>query len=114
MTRRYFDCSHAQGPVRVTLGYDRPLDEFFLQVARRPRDENDEIELSDHPYVYLSLDDPEAPTDDLEYFRSKLRDIGITLPESMYLAVEEDALERIGNLIAEHFANGRIMLRHSD
>lgn len=113
MTRRYFDTQHSTGPVRVILGYDRPLDEFFLQVARRPRHEDDDI--PDHDaYVYLSLDDPHARTDDLEYFRAQLTALGLQIPESMFLAVTEDALDRVGNLIAEHFANGRIMLRRTD
>jgi len=110
MTRRYFDGDYADRPIRVTLGYDRPLDEFFLQIIYRPKDEDEELE--DYPYVYVSLDDPDALTDDLEYFRAKLRELHIVVPESMFLAVNEDAADGVGNLIAEHFANGRIMLRH--
>ncbi len=113
MTRRYFDTQHTTGPVRVILGYDRPLDEYFLQVRRQPRVEDEEIE-EDNLYVYLSLADPDARIDDLDYFRTKLRELALQIPESMFLAVTEDAVNRAGNLTAEHFSNGRIMLRRTD
>jgi len=114
MTRRYFEGLRPEGPVRVTLGYDRPLDECFLQVARNPRDKNDDMETFDDWYLYLSVADPDAPTDDLEYFRSKLAELGIEVPESPFLAVTQDAIKRVGNLVAEHFADGRIIVHYSD
>jgi hypothetical protein len=114
MTRRYCEGLYLDSPVRVTLGYDRPLDEFFLQIARIPHEEIDDADISDDPYLYVSLADPDALRDDLEYFRSKLTELEIAVPESLFLAVTQDAIEGIGNLVAEHFADGRIVVHYSE
>lgn len=104
MSAHYFDTVHADHPVRVTLGYDRPLDYFHLTIARTSGSMSDE----DH-FVYCNLLDPELPRGDcvdLEYYRDKLRELGITIPESMFHETELDAINRVGNRAIRHHQDG--------
>lgn len=79
--------------VQVTLGYDRPLDYVFCTVTS-PCGE----------ILYSNLDDEEAGTAcrDVEYFREKLVQFGISVPESMFTEVENDQRNRVGNRTVEH------------
>jgi hypothetical protein len=109
MSRHYFDCEHEGQTVRVVLGYDRPLDEFFLQVYRTGFAAGDSFreQLCDEAdFLYASMSDYDAPPDDLTYFRSQLKRLGINAPESLFKAVEADAARRTGNLVMVHFADG--------
>ena len=96
MSQHYFNCKRNDHDVTITLGYDRPLDKFFLNVEQEGVDSDN----------YISLYDLNAPDDDMDYFREKLKSLGIAAPESFFLAVEEDAVERVGNYVVQHFADG--------
>jgi hypothetical protein len=101
MTRRYVDAASAAGRVRVTLGYDRALDEFFLNV---------ELLAAGHlpEFIYTSNEDPERDPKSLEPYARKLEGLGVKVPPSLFPAVAEDALRRRGNWIVEHLADGAV------
>lgn len=103
MSRHYFDTEYKTLPVQVILGYDRPLDEFFMQVKHL---DMKNVEDEDLPFVYATIDDPEHDPLDLDYCRRKLVELGITIPETMYAAVQDDGRKRMGNFEAMHFADG--------
>jgi hypothetical protein len=103
MSRRYTDCAWRGEVVRVTLGYDRPLDEFFLQVER--------VSLERTPtgqFIYASGTDVDACCESLVFYAAKLRELGLKIPTSLFLAVAADAIERRGNWIVEHLADETI------
>jgi hypothetical protein len=104
MSRHIFECQ-LQCAVRVRLGYDRPLNEFFLQVERIGA----RSDLGHALFLYASIHDPFNTGDDLDYYRHKLEQLGVVVPESLFRAVEEDAARGVGNRCAEHFADGRIV-----
>ena len=104
MSRHFFDCE-LRCAVRVRLGYDRPLNEFFLQVERIGADPSQ----GHSPVLYASIDDPFNSGDDLDYYREKIEKLGLVVPESLFEAVEEDAARGVGNRCAQHFADGRIV-----
>jgi len=104
MSRHFFDCD-LRCAVRIRLGYDRPLNEFFLQVERIGADPGQ----GHSPFLYASVDDPFNTGDDLDYYREKLEKLGLVVPESLFQAVEEDAARGVGNRYAQHFADGRIV-----
>jgi len=104
MSRHFFDCE-LQCVVRVRLGYDRPLNEFFLQIERIGADPGQ----GHSPFLYASVDDPFNTGDDLDYYREKLEKLGLVVPESLFQAVEDDATRGIGNRCAQHFADERIV-----
>lgn len=60
MSRHFFDCE-LRCTVRVRLGYDRPLNEFFLQVERIGADPGQ----GHSPFLYASIDDPFNTGDDV-------------------------------------------------
>ena len=116
MSQHYILCERNGYRVRVTLGYDRRLDRYFLNVEQDGIDPDEppfpsgQI-LNEQSVFYVSLYDLEAPYDDMNYFREKLRSFGIVVPESFFLAVEEDAIECVGNYVVEHFADGMMRVR---
>lgn len=120
MSRHYFDTEFKNCPVQVVLGYDRPLDCFFLTVMYDPPPaggaslppgapgRGDAIN-DNRLIVYSNLADPAgAFNHDLDYYRAKLSALGISVPESMFRETEQDAVRRAGNRQVQHHADGRI------
>lgn len=101
MSRHYFDCRHGGRNIRVTLGYDRPTQEFFMQVQRRTAKGVPTLN-----FLYTSLADPENQPKDLDYYRERLTALGVVVPVDLFEAVWEDACTHRGNAIIEHFENG--------
>lgn len=102
MSSHYFDTVQGDHAVRVTLGYDRPLDYFHLTIERTSDTDDDQ-------FVYCNLTDPELPRgqcEDLEYYRDKLRELGINVPESMFRETELDCINRVGNRVVRHQQDG--------
>ncbi len=117
MSQHYFNTQRNGHDVSITLGYDRPLDKYFLNVEQEGVDSDDAIDsggqiLNDQAVFYISLYDLNAPVDDMDYFREKLKSLGLIVPESLFLAVEEDAVEHVGNYVVRHFADGRTEVLH--
>ena len=104
MSRHFFDCE-LRCRVRVRLGYDRPLKEFFLQVERIGADPD----RGNSSFLYASSEDPFDGRDDLDYYQDQLTRLGLIVPESMFKSVQDDAAGDIGNRCAEHFSDGRIV-----
>lgn len=90
MSQHLFASITATGvPVTVILGWDRPLQYFFLVV---------ECDQEEEGYLYSNLDDPEARVPQpLSYYRAKLRELGIPVPESMFEETARDHAENTGN-----------------
>jgi len=80
-------------PLTILLGYDRPLDFVFCTVIAA----NDEV-------LYCNLDDPNAGTDqqDVNYYRPLFRELGVTVPDSVYREVISDQRLRVGNRLVVH------------
>lgn len=90
-------------PVRVMLGWDRPLQYFFLLVEALDEEwaaEHDSsIETDVNGFVYCNLDDdsvPEPVDEQLTYLSGRLVGLGISAPESMFSNVEEDRQKHVG------------------
>lgn len=105
MSQHYFETQFQNRAVQIVLGYDRPLDCFFLTImymATVQADENDAI-------LYSNLEDPAAGFhQDLDYYRAKLKSFGIAVPESMFRQTEQDAVHRVGNRVVLHHEGGRM------
>ena len=116
MSRHYCDTVQGERSVRVTLGYDRPLDYFHLMIERISDSEpvdSEPVETTDDEdeagFIYCNLADPELPRGqctDLDYYRGKLRELGITVPESMFRETELDAVNHVGNRVVRHHQDG--------
>lgn len=95
MSRHIYTTTHQGKPATVALGFDRPLQGFFLTVGS-----DDGAE----PDIYCNLDDPMLfpwgglpPT--LEPFQKQLQRLGIRIPERMLQEVRRDQFNNVGNRV---------------
>ena len=102
MSRHHLRTVVAGASTVVVMGYDRPLNEYFLQLwADSPGPDADEP-------TYSSLDEPAADWRDIGTVIRKLGELGVQVPGSMIDAVVTDAVVRAGNRIVEHAPDGRL------
>lgn len=104
MSRHFFDCE-LRWLVRVRLGYNPPRNELFLEVERIGVDPGQRRPT----LLYTSFRDLFDGGGDLDYYRQRLEQLGLVVPDSMFQAVEEDASRGVGDRCAQHFADGRIV-----
>lgn len=101
MSRHHLRMVRRTSPLLVVMGYDRPLNEFFLQLW----DDGPEAE-ADEP-AYSSLDEPGADWRDIATVIRRLEELDVPVPRSMIDAVVADGVRRAGNRIVEHAPDGR-------
>jgi hypothetical protein len=97
--------SHGGRSVKVLMGWDRPLQGFFLVV----QDADDPSE-----YLYSNLNDPALrrwlglpPT--IDHFLNELKMLGVTVPVAMVDQVRADAWGNVGNRHVVYDSEGRIV-----
>jgi hypothetical protein len=83
-------------PVTVLLGWDRPLGHYFLVI------ENDRAD----DYLYSNLNEPYPFDKSLDYYQSKLREFGISVPEVMFEQIKLDVAFNVGNRLVWYEADG--------
>jgi hypothetical protein len=71
----------------VTLGWDRPVQHYYLTVEYLDADR----------YVYSNLQERKPFAFDLDDYRSKLETLGIAVPQSMFVQVQKDRVENVAN-----------------
>lgn len=98
MSRHSFDTRHKGRRVRVVAGYDRPLDEFFLQILRAAAD-NDAAQ---DEFVFTSLGEPGGDWSDPQTLTARLAELRIAPPVSFLPAILDDRCRQIGNRLAIH------------
>ena len=103
MSQHIFNTSHEGQPVTIMMGWDRPLQGYFLVVMT-----DDEAQ---ERYIYSNLKDPvltgcNGLPESIEYFCEKLTELGIEVPAEMLEGVEMDGIFNVGNKIA-HYALAR-------
>lgn len=100
MSRHHVRTALGGVPTLVVMGYDRPLNEYFVQLwVDDPGADDDEPS-------YSSLDEPGADWRDIATVVQKLDDLGVQVPRSMIDAVIADGVQRAGNRIVEHAPDG--------
>ena len=100
MSQHTFKTTRDGEPICVLMGWDRPLAYFFLVVERLAMTDDE------NAYLYLYLDDPGAIDCSLDYYRSKLVELGIVVPEAMFAEVERDGALNVGNRVVEYSQDG--------
>jgi hypothetical protein len=101
MSQHYYHETDPDGScITVLLGWDRPLQHVFLDVTKESNDRKTE------EMLYSNLDDPSSRGQDLVYYRNKVSDLGLSLPETMYTEVERDQANNTGNRIVQHTHEG--------
>lgn len=89
MSQHEYISTYQGRPVRVLMGWDRPLQGFFMVI--------DETQNLSDEYVYSNLEEEVPHPKSLEPFIQKLQELGIPVPEKMLQAVEEDGEKNEGN-----------------
>jgi hypothetical protein len=87
-------------PWLVVIGYDRPLNQYFLQLWDGAADQP----------AYSSLEEPAADWRDIATVLQRLRERGIEVPCSMTDAVTADCAMPAGNRIVEHSPSGEMTI----
>lgn len=110
MSQHFFNTTHEGQPIQVLLGWDRPLGHFFLVIEKLPADQtaeagNDE-EDEDDGYLYSNLNDDSPFGYDLDYYKAKLKELGITVPQTMFEQILADQAHKVGNRQVWYEADG--------
>lgn len=106
MSRHYFDTSHKGFPVTVVLGWDRPLDYFFLTIQKPAELTDDAMQVEDEDFLYSNLHEIDPFGHDLDYYREVLRHFQIVVPESMFIQVQQDLEANAGNRLVKYQSDG--------
>ena len=106
MSQHYFETHHKGFPITIMLGWDRPMQHFFLVIKKPTELIGDPNYVYDGEVLYSNLYDTNAFGHDLEYFGEVLRHFQIVVPASMFVQVLRDSLRNIGNRVVKHEADG--------
>lgn len=103
MSQHAFETQHRGRDVTVIVGFDRPLQYVFMMIEKNdPIDEYDAM-------LYCNLSDEKSIGADAGYFREKLKEFEIGIPESMFDEVRNDQLNNVGNRHCLHQENGKFV-----
>ena len=96
MSQHYFETTYLNRPVRVTLGWDRPVQHYYLTVEYLDADR----------YVYSNLQERKPFGFNLDDYRSKLETLGIAVPQSMFVQAQKDRADNAANRYVTHGEDG--------
>lgn len=102
MSQHHCDTRQRMRGVRVALGFDPMLSRLFMDVVPLDREGRPQ---PDRP-LYSSGGDPHSQAGDIEFFKKKLDDLQIAIPDAMIQAVLKDRVEQVGNYIVLWKADG--------
>ncbi len=107
MSQHYFETKHREMPVTILMGWDRPLQGFFMVI------ESDRAGADDDDYIYSNLTDRELRSvrglpDSLDHFLAKLAEFGLSVPQQMLREIRADAAADVGNRQVWYAAEGAI------
>jgi hypothetical protein len=96
----------ASGLVRVQLGWDKPLLEFYLTVFAEPPAGQ---YYNEDRLVYCNLDDPHAPGQELDYFKTIAAKLGCKVPDCMWRAAYQDREFNVVNKTVYYSPHGDVV-----
>lgn len=111
MSQHQFPAALADGSkARVTVGWDRPLQGFFMLIERSGRTKGDEV------FAYSNMDDKNllnsfGLSPDLQYFEEKAKEFGIEIPRPVQQAVLQDGEVNTGNWLVGFDSKGCVLTK---
>lgn len=91
MSRHIYYTTTAEGDgIAVVVGYAGGEERFYLSVERWPRGPREK----EDPFLYSILEDERlcgGAGAELGYFRARLKELGIVVPESLFKEAQKDA-----------------------
>jgi hypothetical protein len=113
MSQHRFSTIHAGQPVTVLMGWDRPIGHFFMVIewdaphaGHGVPASADDSDAEDDFILYSNLDEPHPFALPIRYFKAKLTELGIGVPEAMFEQVEFDRIRHAGNRHVVYHADG--------
>lgn len=100
-------CEKSNGLVRIQLGWDKPMSEFYLVVmVEMPLGQ----QFDEDQIVYSSLDDSlGSGHHDLDYFKTVVVQLGCAVPEVMWRAAYQDREFNVVNKIRHYSPTGEMV-----
>lgn len=115
MSQHLVHAVYGSEPVQVLMGFDRPLNGFFLVVERLvDRSETGSSADAEETgaYVYSNLEDGRLPTGmarDVGFLDQVLKELGIAVPRVMLEEVARDGALRVGNKQCWYDSTGAVL-----
>jgi hypothetical protein len=95
MSQNHIQVQGAGGPVHLIMGYDRPLGQIFCSAM--PADDADPTDYSTLLFRRYA---------DVAALREALQAVGLTVPEPVFAAVQNDVELMAGNVVRRFDAQG--------
>ena len=100
------NCRQANGLVRVQLGWDKPMAQFYMVVLAA----EETLCADPEGIIYSNLyDEATDQAQDLGYFKAVACQLGCEIPESLWRAVYQDAEFNAVNKIVYYSATGEVV-----
>jgi hypothetical protein len=103
MTQHVFKTTYEGKTTQVMLGWDRPLQGFFMVIPRSTAASED---TSDSGYLYCNLLDPDLSRGvsySIEYFKTILEKLHIDVPEYVFSQINNDETCNRGNRFVRYW-----------
>lgn len=103
MSQHVFISEHEGKPVSILMGWDRPLQGYFMVI---------EVDGSED-YLYENTNDVDllpfyGLPDTLDHFIAKLGELGLAIPALMVQEIQNDARANVGNRYVKYKKDGTI------
>lgn len=107
MSQHYFETQHGDRPVTILMGWDRPLQGFFMVI------EAEGVEDDGQDYIYSNLTDRQLRSvrglpDSLDHYMAKLAELDLSVPAQMLKEIQADAAADVGNRHVWYDAAGNV------
>ena len=89
----------------VTMGWDRPLQGFFMTIIQTDSESasaGEENKEDDEAFLFNNLEQHVSHPKGIEAYQFELEHRGIEVPEKMINEVLADGMHNVGNKIVEH------------
>lgn len=105
MSQHFYITKKNNETITICMGWDRPLQGFFMVVETNKKPQSDED--LDSKYLYHNMEDEalfeyDGLCRDLEYFKKKLKKLNFSVPASMIDEIMSDAIFNVGNKTKVH------------
>ncbi|MBY0380194.1 MAG: hypothetical protein K2P99_07335 [Burkholderiales bacterium] len=94
MSQHHFFTLHENKKTHILLGWDRPLQGFFLVIER----DGDDVDIPFWSNLFIKESHPKK----IDPFLLILKERGISLPDAVIEEVIKDGLENFGNKVVVH------------
>ncbi len=98
-------CEKTGGHLRLQLGWDKPLAEYYLVVFAESDAQCD----NEDGLVYSNLDDSRSRGQELEYFKAIAMNLGCDVPDVMWQAASDDRNANAVNKIVYYSPAGEVV-----